>query len=224
MANLDSRPKHPEITAVVKMDLFSFDKNYCDKGFKLLAGIDEAGRGPLAGPVTAAAVILPQDINIPYLNDSKQLTEKKREILFDIIKEKALAYAVSSADNAVIDEINILQATFTAMRNSVSGLNVKPELCLVDGNHKIPDLPFEQEAVIDGDAKSAAIAAASILAKVTRDRMMLEYSKQYPLYKFEKHKGYGTKVHIEALKVYGACPIHRKTFAPVKLYSGNSNG
>ncbi|MDR1696227.1 MAG: ribonuclease HII [Endomicrobium sp.] len=206
------------------MDLFSFDKNYCDKGFKLLAGIDEAGRGPLAGPVTAAAVILPQDINIPYLNDSKQLTEKKREILFDIIKEKALAYAVSSADNAVIDEINILQATFTAMRNSVSGLNVKPELCLVDGNHKIPDLPFEQEAVIDGDAKSAAIAAASILAKVTRDRMMLEYSKQYPLYKFEKHKGYGTKVHIEALKVYGACPIHRKTFAPVKLYSGNSNG
>ncbi|MCL2484437.1 MAG: ribonuclease HII [Endomicrobia bacterium] len=206
------------------MDLFVFDKNYYEKGFKFVAGVDEAGRGPLAGPVTAAAVILPQGIEIPYLNDSKKLTEKKRTILFDIIKEKALAYFISSVDNTVIDEVNILQATFIAMKNSVEGLNIKPELCLIDGNHKIPDLKFNQEAVIDGDAKSAVIAAASVLAKVTRDRLMLEYSRQYPLYKFEKHKGYGTPVHMEALKTYGACPIHRKSFAPVKLYSGNSNG
>ncbi|MCL2799099.1 MAG: ribonuclease HII [Endomicrobia bacterium] len=205
------------------MDLFLFDKNYRDKGFKFVAGIDEAGRGPLAGPVIAAAVILPQGIDIPHLNDSKQLTEKKRETLFDIIREKALAYAVSSIDNNAIDRINILQATFIVMKNSIDGLKINPELCLVDGNHKIPGLQFNQQAVVDGDAKSASIAAASILAKVTRDRIMIEYAKQYPLYKFEKHKGYGTKTHIEALKAHGACPIHRKTFAPVKLYLRNSD-
>jgi ribonuclease HII len=197
------------------MDLFSFDKDFYDKGLRFIAGIDEAGRGPLAGPVVASAVILPKDIKILDLNDSKQLSEKKREKLFDIIKEKALAYAIEAVDNKIIDQINILQATFLAMSNAILKLKLKPDLCLVDGNHKIPSLTFDQNAVISGDAKSACIAAASILAKVTRDRMMLDYAKQYPVYEFEKHKGYGTKKHIEALKQHGACPIHRVTFAPV---------
>ncbi len=159
------------------MNLFSFDKAFYDKGLRFIAGIDEAGRGPLAGPVAAAAVILPKDIEILDLNDSKQLSEKKRENLFDIIKEKALAYAIEVVDNKIIDQINILQATFLAMSNAVSKLKLKPDLCLVDGNHKIPSLTFDQNAVISGDAKSACIAAASILAKVTRDRMMLDYAK-----------------------------------------------
>ncbi|MCL2335591.1 MAG: ribonuclease HII [Endomicrobia bacterium] len=197
------------------MNLFLFDKGYHDQGFKSVAGVDEAGRGPLAGPVTAAAVILPKDADIPYLNDSKQLTPKKREELFEIIIHTALAYSVSTVDNNKIDEVNILQATFIAMGESVSKLKVRPDLCLIDGNHKVPKLAFDQQAIIDGDAKSAAIAAASILAKVTRDRLMLEYAKQYPVYGFEKHKGYGTKAHMEVLQKYGACPIHRRSFAPV---------
>jgi ribonuclease HII len=197
------------------MDPFSFDKKFYDKGLQFIAGIDEAGRGPLAGPVAAAAVILPKDIIISGLNDSKQLPEKKREQLFGIIKEKALSYAIELVDNNIIDRINILQATFMAMSKAVSKLQHKPDLCLVDGNHKIPNLKFNQEALISGDAKSACIATASILAKVTRDRLMLEYAKLYPAYEFEKHKGYGTKKHIEALKRYGVCPIHRTTFAPI---------
>ncbi len=201
------------------MDPFLFDKAYYDKGLNSVAGIDEAGRGPLAGPVAAAAVILPKDINIPYLNDSKQLTHKKREELFDIIIQKAVDFSIQTVDNSVIDNINILQATFMAMRNAVCGLKTKADYCIVDGNHKIPGLKYNQESIIDGDAKSAAIAAASILAKVTRDRLMLEYALKYPQYGFEKHKGYGTKVHMEALKKYGACPIHRVSFAPVKLCS-----
>ncbi|MDR3195522.1 MAG: ribonuclease HII [Endomicrobium sp.] len=198
------------------MDPFSFDKKIYDKGLRFIAGIDEAGRGPLAGPVAAAAVILPKDIIIPDLNDSKRLSEKKREKLFDIIKEKALAYAVEIVDNTVIDQINILHATFLAMSKAVSKLQHKPELCLVDGNRKIPSLKLNQEALIEGDARSACVAAASILAKVTRDRLMLEYAKQYAVYEFEKHKGYGTKKHIEALKKHGVCPIHRVTFAPIR--------
>jgi len=198
------------------MSIFIFDKAYHDKGFNFTAGIDEAGRGPLAGPVTAAAVILPKDINIQYLNDSKKLSAKKREELFWVIKEKALAFSIVSVDNEKIDEVNILQATFIAMSQAVESLKTTPDICLVDGNHKIPKLVFRQEAVIDGDAKSACIAAASILAKVTRDRIMLDYAKQYPEYQFEKHKGYGTALHMEALKKYGPCPIHRCSFAPVK--------
>ena len=198
------------------MDLFLFDKNYYDKGLHSLSGIDEAGRGPLAGPVVAAAAILPKDISIPYLNDSKKLTEKKRNELFEIIKEKAIAYSVSIVGNNKIDEVNILQATFIAMKDSVLSLKVAPELCLVDGNHKIPNLKLNQEAVVDGDAKSAAIAAASILAKVTRDKIMHDYAEKFPQYGFDKHKGYGTKMHMEALKKYGACEIHRQSFAPVK--------
>jgi ribonuclease HII len=197
------------------MSLFSFDKNFYSKGFQFIAGIDEAGRGPLAGPVVAAAVILPVGIEISGLNDSKKLTEKKRESLFDIIKREAIASAIGIIDNKTIDRINILQATFRAMSKAVSKLQLKPGLCLIDGNHKIPSLSLLQEAIVSGDAKSACIAAASILAKVTRDRLMLEYAKQYPIYGFEKHKGYGTKEHIEALKQHGACPIHRTTFSPV---------
>ena len=197
------------------MNPFSFDKRYYDKGLNSVAGIDEAGRGPLAGPVTAAAVILPKEIEIAGLNDSKQLSEKKRNELFEIIKAKATAYSIQTIDNKIIDEINILQATFAAMERCARSLSVKPELCLIDGNHIIPSAGFNQEAVVDGDAKSAAIAAASILAKVTRDRIMVEYSKEFPQYGFEKHKGYGTKMHMEALALHGACPIHRRSFAPV---------
>jgi ribonuclease HII len=196
-------------------DMFSFDRNFYNRGFYPIAGIDEAGRGPLAGPVTAAAVILPKDSAIPDLNDSKQLSEKKREGLFKIIKETALAYAVETVNNEVIDGINILQATFLAMSSAALKLKIKPELCLIDGNRKVHRLSFNQETIVGGDAKSACIAAASILAKVSRDKIMLEYAKQYPIYKFEKHKGYGTKKHIETLKKYGICPIHRLTFSPV---------
>ena len=196
-------------------DIFSFDRNFYNSGFYPVAVIDEAGRGPLAGPVAAAAVILPKDSAIPDLNDSKQLSEKKREFLFEIIKETALDYAVEIVNNEIIDEINILQATFLAMSRAILKLKTQPDLCLIDGNRKVHGLSFNQETIVGGDAKSACIAAASILAKVSRDKMMLEYAKQYPVYEFEKHKGYGTKKHIEALKKYGICPIHRLTFYPV---------
>ncbi|MDR0820177.1 MAG: ribonuclease HII [Endomicrobium sp.] len=196
-------------------DLFPFDRNFYNRGFYPVAGIDEAGRGPLAGPVAAAAVILSKNSAIPDLNDSKQLSEKKRETLFEIIKETALTYAVETVNNEIIDKINILQATLLAMSRAVLKLKIKPDLCLIDGNRKVHGLSFNQETIVGGDAKSACIAAASILAKVSRDKMMLEYAKQYPVYEFEKHKGYGTKKHIEALKKYGICPIHRLTFSPV---------
>jgi ribonuclease HII len=200
------------------MNLFSFDKKKYYKGVEVVSGIDEAGRGSLAGPVVAAAVIFQQNVIIPphSLNDSKQLSKKERERLFVVIKEKALAYSVEAVDNEIIDKINILQATFLAMSRAVLKLQIKPDLCLIDGSHKIPDFSFKQEPIINGDTKSACIAAASILAKVTRDRMMIEYAKQYPVYEFEKHKGYGTKKHIEFLKKYGHCPIHRLTFSPIK--------
>lgn len=197
------------------MDLFAFDKNFYSKGLKLIAGIDEAGRGPLAGPVVASAVVLPKNCMIGNLNDSKKLSSKKREILFKIIKEKALFYAISAVDSNTIDKINILQATLLAMKNSILQLEKKPDICLIDGNCKVKGLDITQETIVGGDAKSAAIAAASILAKVTRDTLMDKYAKEYPLYGFEKHKGYGTKKHIEAIKGYGICPIHRKSFAPI---------
>jgi ribonuclease HII len=198
------------------MDLFSFDKSFYSREVPLIAGVDEAGRGPLAGPVVAAAVILPKGLTIPNLNDSKQLSAREREKLFLIIKEKALGYSIKTVDNKTIDEINILQATFLAMYHAVSKLQIQPNLCLVDGNHIIPNLSLNQVAVVKGDAKSASIAAASILAKVARDKIMMEYAKKYSVYGFEKHKGYGTKRHIESLKKYGVCPIHRLTFAPVR--------
>jgi ribonuclease HII len=200
-------------------DIFSFDRNFYNRGFYSVVGVDEAGRGPLAGPVAAAAVILPKDLEIKDLNDSKQLSEKKRGTLFEVIKETALAYAVETVTNEIIDEINILQATFLAMSRAILKLKINPDLCLIDGNHKVHGLFFNQKTIVSGDSKSACIAAASILAKVSRDKMMLEYAKRYPVYEFEKHKGYGTKKHIEALKKYGICPIHRLTFSPCSQYS-----
>ena len=176
-----------------------------------ICGIDEAGRGPLAGPVVAAAAVLPKDCQIFYLNDSKKLSEKKRDLLFDEIKEKAVAYGIGIVSPQVIDEINILQATYEAMRQAISQLNMIPEILLNDAV-TIPGVDIMQVPIVKGDAKSVSIAAASILAKVTRDRMMMEYDQIYPEYGFAKHKGYGTAAHIAALKEYGPCPIHRRTF------------
>ena len=176
-----------------------------------ICGIDEAGRGPLAGPVVAAAAVLPKDCQIFYLNDSKKLSEKKRDLLFDEIKEKAVAYGIGIVSPQVIDEINILQATYEAMRQAISQLNVIPEILLNDAV-TIPGVDIMQVPIVKGDAKSVSIAAASILAKVTRDRMMMECDQIYPEYGFAKHKGYGTAAHIAALKEYGPCPIHRRTF------------
>ena len=180
-------------------------------GLHLICGVDEAGRGPLAGPVCAAAVILPEHLQIPGLNDSKKLTDKKRRELFPVIQEQAVAYGIGLASEQEIDEINILQATFLAMRRALDQLSVRPEIALIDGNRET-DFGLPVKTVVKGDSLSANIAAASILAKVTRDNLMLEMAGKYPEYGFEIHKGYGTKAHYEALRTYGPCPIHRKTF------------
>lgn len=189
--------------------MHEFEDKYNE--YTYICGIDEAGRGPLAGPVVAAAVILPKDCEILYLNDSKKLTEKRREALYEEITQKALAYAVGIAGAGRIDEINILRATYEAMRTAVSKLNIEPELLLIDAVH-LPDIKIRQVSIIGGDAKSVSIAAASVIAKVTRDRMMKEYDTLYPKYSFASHKGYGTAAHIAALKSQGSCPIHRKSF------------
>ena len=186
-----------------------FENKYSDLAY--VAGIDEAGRGPLAGPVVAAAVILPKDIFLPFLNDSKKVTEKRRDVLFDEIKQNAIAYGIGIASNTLIDEINILQATYEAMREAINSLKKKPDVLLVDAVH-IPDINIKQVGIVKGDAKSVNIAAASILAKVTRDRIMVEYDKIYPEYGFASNKGYGTATHIAALKEVGPCAIHRKSF------------
>ena len=186
-----------------------YEKEY--EGYGGICGIDEAGRGPLAGPVAAGAVILPKDCRILYLNDSKKLSEKRREELFEELKEKAVAWSVPIATPARIDEINILQATYEAMREAVAGLAVKPDVLLNDAV-TIPGLDILQVPIIKGDAKSLSIAAASILAKVTRDRMMAGYEEMFPGYGFAKHKGYGTAAHIAAIRELGPCPIHRRTF------------
>lgn len=197
---------------------YSYENNAVLKGYKIICGIDEAGRGPLAGPVYAAAVILPTGLEIEGLNDSKKLSEKKREQLFPVICEKAIAYSVGIATEKEIDEINILNATFLAMKRAVEGLEIKPDYALVDGNRypKISD-DIKEEVVVKGDAKSMSIAAASIIAKVSRDRFMLEKTTEYPQYEFEKHKGYGTKLHYEKILEYGPSPIHRMSFLK-KLY------
>ncbi len=200
---------------------YSYEKLAIEKGFKTICGIDEAGRGPLAGPVYAAAVILPIDLEIDGLNDSKKLTEKKREALFDVICEKAISYSIGIATEEEIDEINILNATFLAMRRAVDGLSVKPDYALIDGNQH-PRLSIPDETVVKGDGKSMSIAAASILAKVSRDRFMLQIAEKYPEYCFEKHKGYGTKLHYEMIEKYGVAPIHRRSF--LKKILGDSNG
>lgn len=193
------------------MGLWEIEDSLYTKGCSAVCGIDEAGRGPLAGPVCAAACILPQDLQIEGLNDSKKLSAKKREALYDIITKQAIAWAVCLIDEARIDEINILQATFEAMRGAVGKLSVLPDYCLVDGNRD-PGLGLPTLTVVKGDAKCATVAAASILAKVTRDRLMVEYDGQYPGYGFAVHKGYGTKAHYAAIDKLGLCPIHRRTF------------
>ena len=181
-------------------------------GYKAVCGVDEAGRGPLAGPVCAAAVILPENLIIDALNDSKKLTEKKREELFDVIIQKAIAYSVAYASVAEIESLNILGATYLAMERAINGLKIKADYALIDGNRTPPGLVIHSETVVKGDAKSCSIAAASILAKVSRDRLMLQYDEQYPQYNFKKHKGYGTKEHTDLIKQYGPCEIHRPSF------------
>lgn len=182
-----------------------------ERGFAAICGIDEAGRGPLAGPVFAAAVILPDGCVIDGLDDSKKLSEAKREALFDVIKEKALSYGIGQAGEREIDEHNILQATFMAMRRAVEAMPVKPDYALVDGN-RMPPLAIPGETVVKGDSKCACIAAASILAKVSRDRLLREWDQLYPGYGFAQHKGYGTKAHYAAIKKYGILPVHRMSF------------
>ena len=189
---------------------FSIENEVKLKGFKAVCGVDEAGRGPLAGPVCAAAVILNEEID--GLNDSKKLSEKKREELFPIIKEKALSYSIAFASVDEIEENNILNATYLAMNRAIDGLNVPADFAIIDGNRVPTDISVPCKTVIKGDAKSLSGAAASILAKVTRDRLMSEEDKKYPQYNFKKHKGYGTKEHTDAILKYGMCPIHRPSF------------
>ncbi|MBQ3431855.1 MAG: ribonuclease HII [Clostridia bacterium] len=194
------------------MNWLEYETEALAEGYKIVCGVDEAGRGPLAGPVCAACVVLPAGTVIEGVNDSKKLSEKKRDALYDVVKEQALDYGIAFASEKEIDEINILQATFLAMRRAVESLTVvTPDIALIDGN-KTPGLSIAERSIIKGDAKSANIAAASILAKVTRDRYMLEMAEKYPEYQFQKHKGYGTKLHYEMIEKYGISPIHRKTF------------
>lgn len=198
------------------MDWLEFEKEALAKGYKSVCGVDEAGRGPLAGPVCAAAVILPEGVIIDGVNDSKKLSEKKRESLFDVIREQALSYSIAYATVDEIEEINILNATMLAMHRAIDGLDIKADYAMIDGN-KIPPLDIDAECIVKGDAKSMSIACASILAKVSRDRLLYKYAEEYPMYGFDKHKGYGTKVHREAILKYGPCPYHRKSFLK-KLY------
>ena len=192
-------------------DLWNYEHICYDEGFEIVCGIDEAGRGPLAGPVCAAAVVLPRDLEIEGLNDSKKLSDKRRRVLFDEITAQAVTYGIAFATEQEIDEINILQATFLAMRRALAQLSIQPSIALIDGNCET-DFGLPVRTIVKGDSLSANIAAASILAKVTRDDFMLEQAKLYPEYGFDIHKGYGTKAHYEALRKYGPCPIHRRTF------------
>ena len=200
-----------------ELNLWAIEDGCFEEGYSVVCGVDEAGRGPLAGPVCAAAVILPPHLEIPGLNDSKKLTDKRRRELMPVIKEQAIAYGIAFASHEEIDQINILQATYLAMERALQNLGVKPELALIDGN-RAKDFGLPVETVVKGDSRSASIAAASILAKVTRDDMMLELADTYPQYGFEIHKGYGTKAHYAALDEHGISPIHRMSF--LKKYNG----
>ncbi|MDE6385769.1 MAG: ribonuclease HII [Eubacterium sp.] len=193
------------------MDWLLYENEAKSKGYNVICGVDEAGRGPLAGPVFAAAVILPEGHIIEGVNDSKKLSEKKRDLLFDKIIDECVCYSIGTASEKEIDEINILQATFLAMKRAVESLEIKPDLALVDGN-QIPPINADVLTIVKGDGKSASIAAASIIAKVARDRYMLELAKQYPQYEFERHKGYGTKLHYEKISEPGISAAHRRTF------------
>ncbi len=199
-----------------KVDMWKIENECFQKGYRVICGVDEAGRGPLSGPVCAAAVILPPNVQIPGLNDSKKLTDKKRRELFPAIKEMAVAYGIGLADHKEIDEFNILQATYLAMERAMAQLSVKPDLALIDGN-RAKDFGLPVQTVVKGDSLSASIAAASILAKVSRDDIMLELATEYPQYDFDIHKGYGTKAHYAKILEYGASPVHRMTFLK-KLY------
>ena len=192
-------------------NMWQIEEELFERGIIAVCGVDEAGRGPLAGPVCAAAVILPPHLDIPGLDDSKKLTDKRRRELFPIIKEQALAYGIGLASHEEIDEINILQATFLAMERARAQLKIRPDIALIDGNRE-KDFGLPVQTVVKGDSRSANIAAASVLAKVTRDTIMEEMAAEYPQYGFEIHKGYGTKAHYEALRTYGHSPIHRMTF------------
>lgn len=192
-------------------DPWELENRLYDQGYLSICGVDEAGAGPLAGPVYAAAVILPRGLTLPYLNDSKKVTPRRREILFDQIREQAIAYAIAWADEKEIDEINILNARMLAMDRAIKMLNPAADFALIDGNRN-QGIELQNEMVVHGDARSASIAAASILAKVSRDRFMVELAEQYPQYAFEKHKGYPTKLHYQRLRQYGPSPVHRKTF------------
>lgn len=192
-------------------NMWEIEQNYISKGIELICGVDEAGRGPLAGPVCAAAVILPPMVEIPGLDDSKKLSDKKRRELFPLIQEKAIVWSIAFSDEKEIDEINILHATYLAMERAIVGLQRKPEFALIDGN-RAKDFGIPLQTVVHGDSRSANIAAASVLAKVSRDDLMLEMAKTYPGYGFEVHKGYGTKAHYAALREQGPCAIHRMTF------------
>jgi len=201
-----------------EVNLWEIENSCFAEGYQIICGVDEAGRGPLAGPVCAAAVILPPNAEIPGLNDSKKLTDKKRRELMPVIKEMALAYGIAFADEKEIDEINILQATYLAMQRAIEQLSIKPDLALVDGN-RAGDFGLPVKTLVKGDSLSASIAAASILAKVTRDDLMLSLAEKYPQYGFEIHKGYGTRAHYAALAEHGPSPIHRMTF--LKKFYGN---
>lgn len=192
-------------------DLWELENDLYDEGLRLICGVDEAGRGPLAGPVCAAAVILPRGFLPEGLNDSKKLTEKKREALFPVICDNAVSWSVAFGTVEEIEQVNILQATFLAMNRAISGLKPQPDFALIDGNRN-REIRIPSRAVIGGDGRCASVAAASILAKVTRDHLMLELAGEYPEYGFEKHKGYGTKAHYEALRAFGPCPAHRMSF------------
>ena len=193
------------------MNRLEFEEKTYEKGYTSVCGVDEAGRGPLAGPVCAAAVILPKGKCIEGVNDSKKLSEKKREALFEVIKTEALSYSIAFATVEEIEEMNILNATMLAMKRAVEGLPQKADFAMIDGN-RLPELSIDREFIVKGDAKSMSIACASILAKVSRDRLLYEYAKEYPQYHFDKHKGYGTKLHVEALREFGPCPYHRMSF------------
>ena len=194
-----------------EIHMWEIETSHFDRGVEIICGVDEAGRGPLAGPVCAAAVILPRGLEIPGLNDSKKLSDKRRRELMPVIKEQALAYGIAFASHEEIDQINILQATFLAMERALAQLNIRPDLALIDGNRQ-KDFGINVETVVKGDSRSANIAAASVLAKVTRDDYMEAMALEYPGYGFEIHKGYGTKAHYEALRNLGPSPIHRMTF------------
>ena len=204
----------------MEIDWYAYERAAQQKGYACICGVDEAGRGPLAAPVFAAAVVLPLGLEIPGLNDSKKLSEKKRAQLYDEIRKKASSCSIAYATEQEIDELNILQATFLAMQRAVEGLEAEPDYVLVDGN-RMPALPCLAETVVKGDVLSASIAAASILAKVSRDRLMVELDRLYPEYQFAKHKGYGTALHRELLKKYGPCPVHRRSF--LKKILGDSD-